>query len=205
MTDPAPKDTSTQDAARLDRSYALNKSTLDREGATIDKSVQTLTDLKGLLDAHSVQADALVIPKLLSATVGGTGSGLRMTRSEIEAAAGGRSALDALRSRIGGVIGSGTIPEQQRQQIYRIVGTAIAKEQKRQALLDDAQHDLNTQADVNGHRTVVDNVRKVLHGMDAGSGGTATLVDPTTGATRQVDRTDPRYRAYIAAGAREVQ
>jgi hypothetical protein len=39
----------------------------------------------------------------------------------------------------------------------------------------------------------------------AGGGGVVTLRDPNTGATRQVSRSDPKYRAYLAAGAVEVR
>lgn len=67
---------------------------------TVQGHLDALSELGGILDIKSPQADTLVAPILLKATISGQGSGFRMTRAEIDNVLHGRSTWEDLKASI---------------------------------------------------------------------------------------------------------
>lgn len=103
VTEPQPRDTSAGDArktAHRDQVYHQAEAELTKLAAPYEAQVQAINDLGISLNARTPQADALIAPLVLKATVSGAGSGFRMTRPEIEAVVGGRSVWESLQAKL---------------------------------------------------------------------------------------------------------
>lgn len=103
LQEPTPKDTSAADAAKTDREArrvdALREHAYTELNA-IDKDFRgqlvEYDKVGAMLNQKTAQADADVAPLILKATVGGMGSGFRMTRAEIDNTLKGRTKWEDL-------------------------------------------------------------------------------------------------------------
>lgn len=101
MTEPAPKDTTAKDAANdrhLDQVHQQAVAELNKRVLPFEAHIQTVNDLGTMLNARTPQADSLIAPMVLKATVSGAGTGFRMTQSEINQVIGGRSKWESLQA-----------------------------------------------------------------------------------------------------------
>ena len=73
---------------------------LDKWAAPIDAQIKSINDLGTMLNARTPEADTLIAPLVLKATIAGTGTGFRMTQSEINQVVGGRSKWETLKANL---------------------------------------------------------------------------------------------------------
>lgn len=100
-----PKDHSVGDAAHeatasrhLDTVHQTAVTELNKRAVPYESHIQSINDLGIMLNARTPQADALIAPLVLKATVSGAGTGFRMTQSEINQVVGGRSKWESLQA-----------------------------------------------------------------------------------------------------------
>lgn len=85
-------------ATQLQHAYDAAMKELNDRAKPIEGHLQGIDELGGMLDLHSPQADTLIAPLVLKATVSGQGSGFRMTRAEIDNVLHGRSKWEDLQA-----------------------------------------------------------------------------------------------------------
>lgn len=85
-------------ATQLQHAYDAAMKEVNDRSKPIEGHLQGIDELGGMLDMHSPQADTLIAPLILKATVSGQGSGFRMTRAEIDNVLHGRSKWEDLKA-----------------------------------------------------------------------------------------------------------
>lgn len=192
---------------RMDRSYQLERSALDKLAKPLEDQQQKLGDLNELLGQGTPQADALVAPKLLTVMVGGQGSGLRMNEAEISRIVGGRSKWESLKAAAQqwslDPTKANSITPEQRTQIRALVQAVHEKSQSALKVVNEAGANLIDAPDVLSHRKVLGDVRTRLQGIyegggAAGTGGTVKMRAPN-GQEKDVSPSEVEH--YKAQGA----
>jgi hypothetical protein len=93
-----------QDAERQanmqEGSYKFTTENMEKARVPAETQLAKLTRLNDTINQKSPLADAIVAPELLTAMVGGQGSGLRMNEAEISRIVGGRNNWENLKSKI---------------------------------------------------------------------------------------------------------
>ena len=180
--------------APIDASYKMHSAYLEKDFTQLDNAVQKYSELDTMLNQNNAQSDAIVAPKLLSAAVGGMGSGLRMTNSEIERVVGGRTKLESLRSELNKFSADPqhyVIPSEQRAAIRKLSGELKTRINAKLKANQEARDELiAVGADKTAHRKVLSNYRKKITAIDTNEGTSETkseekvidyVVDPKTG------------------------
>jgi hypothetical protein len=170
-----PKDTSGRDDARGDRSYQFHSGQLEKMRTPIEARVEKIGVAIDNLNQMSPAADALAAPEILTAMVGGPGSGLRMNDAEISRIIGGRTNWESLKAQLNkwqtdpakGL----SITPAQRGQMNKILTSAREKIGRKQAVIEDAEDKLANSSDPNEHRRILATARKGLDAIDSGSAG----------------------------------
>ncbi len=93
------RDTGAKDArAETQRATAHQRAIteMDKDIAPVQAHLDGLKGLATVLNQHTREADTLIAPMVLKATISGTGSGFRMTRPELEKVVGGRDKWSSL-------------------------------------------------------------------------------------------------------------
>jgi hypothetical protein len=166
------KDTTGSDNARLDRSYQFNSGQLAKVTQPLADKQANLTKAADALAQRTPAADSLVVPAVLTAMVGGAGSGLRMNESEIKRIFGGRSGWENIKAALqhwdpnsGQAL---QITDAQRQQLGQLLDTAHAKIGKKLSAAREAAQGLVDATDVNQHRQIVADLQNKLDAIDSG-------------------------------------
>lgn len=73
---------------------------LNKWAVPIEGHLDAIRSLGTMLNAKTPEADKLVAPLVIKATIAGQGSGFRMTRAEIESVVGGRSQWETLQAKL---------------------------------------------------------------------------------------------------------
>lgn len=156
------QDTSVRDAANADRD-SKRVETSREHGYTefnnlskdLEGTVKEYEKVGAMLAQHTAQADADLAPLILKATVGGMGSGFRMTRAEIENTLHGRTKWEDLQAALKKWSldpQTAQIPDSQREAVRDLAiairakaAKALTKIQKARTSFDDAANksDLN--------------------------------------------------------------
>ncbi len=162
--------------AALQRSYQFATGEIDKRRGTKDQ-LGKIDQALGVINQQTPQADALIAPAVISAAVGGQGSGVRVTQAEINATTGGRSVWEGLKAALQKW---NTDPSQalaitpdQRQQLRELMTMIATKAQAREQILTDAGSQLSTATDPKQHRTILADVDKKLLAMNSGGGSSA--------------------------------
>src|ERR1035437_8053750 len=202
-----PKDTSNADAARADRESKALQSTrekayaeLNKRATPIEGQTTAVNDLGIMINAMTPEADTLIAPLILKATVSGMGSGFRMTRAEIENVIGGRSKWESMKATLlkwnTDPTKALSITPEQRTQMRSLVKSIRDKARKLSTEVDetrDAIDEATSENEVNRLRT---KLAKDMHKMDmpdeppdgsGGSGGSAaTTLTPGVTVKKRV-------------------
>src|ERR1035437_218138 len=193
-----PKDTSFAEAAKADREAKTLQSTrekayaeLNKRATPIEGQTTAVNDLGIMINAMTPEADTLIAPLILKATVSGMGSGFRMTRAEIENVIGGRSKWESMKATLlkwnTDPTKALSITPEQRTQMRSLVKSIRDKARKLSTEVDetrDAIDEATSENEVNRLRT---KLAKDMHKMDmpdeppdgsGGSGGSAATTLP---------------------------
>jgi hypothetical protein len=169
--------------ARTDKSYEYNQNILDKMRTPVVQTAQKINDLDTAINQQTPMADSLLAPKFLSVMVGGQGSGLRMTKAELDRIAGGAGKFQQLQSwaQTWNTDPSKATPitPAQRDQIKSLVSAVKADNSKQLAALDKADNDMLDATSVQDHRRIVNIARQAI---EPGAGNTVS--DAVTGALK---------------------
>jgi len=192
--------------AQAQRAYALNKdlpskadptAALDRESTRFAKPHEkSLTDansqLEKIADARamingSAEAQALGVPKVFTALVGGQGSGVRITQPELNSIAKARGLTGDVEGFINSVSGAGKLTDTQKQQLTGILDDVAARVKQKQALANDALDKINGARNRDEIVKIDSDVRYKLSEMEKGGNAAAKPIvqhSASTGAYR---------------------
>jgi hypothetical protein len=168
-----PKTTSgDKETGRLDRSYNLTQTQLNKLSDPLDARLQRFSTLQDTVNQRSPQADSLIAPELLTTMAGGQGSGLRMNEAEIARIVGGRSNWESLKAAVNKWRGAGdalSVTPAQRGQIQSLLNVVHGKLIQKKQVLDDTSQRLIKATDVDEHRQIYNDARKALSSVDTGT------------------------------------
>lgn len=154
--------------ARTDRSYQFNKGELDKLAKPLMDQNDNLAKLDEVVTQRTPQADALIAPAMLKLMVGGQGSGVRITKGEIEAVTGGRSGFENLKAAFehwnpdsGKAL---SITEAQRGQIQQLMALAKERIAGKVNAINEANRALVDAGNVEDHRKILSGLQLTLNG-----------------------------------------
>ena len=128
------------------------------------------------LNQKNPQADALAAPEILTAMVGGQGSGLRMNDAEISRIIGGATKWTQLHTALNAWSTDpqhASFTDEQRRQMAEILAVGKTKLLAKQKIFEEANDALINSDDPKEHRRIMNDTRKKLDQIDAGGGGGA--------------------------------
>lgn len=172
-----PKDMTAHNDARSDKSYQFNSTQLETLRKPIEQRVEKIGIAIDNLQQRTPQGDALAAPEILTAMVGGQGSGLRMNEAEISRIIGGATKWTQLKTQLNKWSLDPqhvTFTDDQRNQMMAILKAGRDKASKKQAAIEEAEQGLVDHDDPQDHRKIVNDARKKLDSIDGGQGQAAT-------------------------------
>lgn len=150
---------------------------LDRESARFAKPHEkAVTDansqLEKIADARAMingpaEAQALGIPKVLTALVGGQGSGVRVTQPELNAIAKARGITGDVEGFLRKVSGGGALTKEQQRQLTQLMDDVAARVKQKQQIANDALDRINSAGSRDEIVAIDSEVRKKLSGMES--------------------------------------
>lgn len=145
---------------------------IDKMSAPITQRLTRLDNVTQTLKLRTAEGDAIVAPELLSAVVGGLGSGLRMSEAEIGRVVGGRDAWEGLKARLQQITpGSGqSLTDTQRGQMQAIIDAVKQKANQANDILDAARLDIVNAGDESEVRHIYADTQKKLSALFKGGG-----------------------------------
>jgi ribosomal protein L25 (general stress protein Ctc) len=173
-------------ASLLDRESARFAKPHEKSIADSNSQLEKINEARSLINGPAT-AQALGIPKVLSALVGGAGSGLRMTKAELDAIAKARGISGDVEGFIRKVSGGGTLtPEQQRDLTGLLddVGTRIVQ---KQSIANDALDRINTAGSRDEIVRIDSEVRRKLSAPQSPGSAPAASSQYKAGDTRVIN------------------
>ncbi len=170
---------STNDANRKKASDFTAIAALDREANTFraphqkslndaDTKLQTVADAKAMINGGAV-GQALGLPKVLSAVVGGAGSGLRMTEPELKRIAGARGIKGDVEGFFNQLSGQGSLTAEQKRQATQILDDVAQRLREKRNIADDALNRINSAKSRDEIVGVDRDVRKKISDLETGA------------------------------------
>ena len=188
-----PKDTSARDAAASNHVDTVRQQAyteLDKWGTPILGQLDGLNKLGIALEQKTPQADALIAPLVLKATIAGQGSGFRMTRAEIDNVMHSRSKWQNLEAALKQWETDPSkalqVTDEQRQQLRELAKAIRKKAYGLTKSIMEARHNITNAEDVKSINQHRDRVHDAIMAMDEedddqqGQGNTGGL--PTVGS-----------------------
>lgn len=169
----APKDTSEQDLTRSLAGAKDATSQIDALRKPVDDMAGKIGDLKDIVNQGTGVADAVIAPKLLSVIAGGQGSGVRVTKSEINQVMGGRSLPGGVEAFLTKVAKGESVTPTQRQQMLDLAGLYERKLGDRIKTIRQAQSDVDAAKDIGTQRSIVNKLKSDMEDISLGVGGSA--------------------------------
>lgn len=157
-----------RDAARFDtqtnHSYEYNDKKLEARAKPLSDQAARFDRLVTTVNEKTAQADALVAPELLTVMAGGSGSGLRMTKAELENVVGGRSKWASIEAALQKwVPGQAlSITDSQRAEIQKLLTTMGGRIEAKASAIEEARNSLIDAKDVSSHRRILADLDKKL-------------------------------------------
>lgn len=157
-----------RDAARFDaqtnHSYEYNDKKLEARAKPLTDQAARYDRLVTTVNEKTAQADALVAPELLTVMAGGSGSGLRMTKAELEAVVGGRDKLAGIEVALKQWVPGQALKfsDEQRAEIQKLLATMGERIEAKANAIEDARGALIDAKDVTAHRRILADLDKKL-------------------------------------------
>lgn len=207
---------------RLDRESKANNTEIDREakqyGASHSKaSDQAGTQLEKIDDARNMvtgnaEAQALGIPKVLTALVGGQGTGVRITTPELNAIAHARGWSGDFEGTLNRISGKGQLTGDQQKQLVQILDDAKTRIRAKQQIHNDALDKINgagsrdeiIQADKNARQSISD-LESGKASSSGGSSGKEVSMSDARSLPAMKGKNDDQIRAAIKAAGHQVK
>jgi hypothetical protein len=117
---------------------APHQKSLDASNAQLEK----IADARAMINGNA-EAQGLGIPKVLTALVGGQGTGVRITQAELESIAHARGISGDVEGTINKWSGKGALSQQQQKQLTQIMDDVKARLLQKQAIASDTLDTIN--------------------------------------------------------------
>lgn len=163
-------------------SYNRTMNAIDKDDDQYKDQANRISNAASLISQGTAEGDAIAIPALLQATIGGKGSNFRMTQAEINNAAGGRTLGESITATLN-KLGSGQhpiIPPEQRGAMANILKSMADKVNKRVAVVQKYRgqmaNESNTAAD---HRKIAEAYKSELDKLSQDESKTPDTSDVT--------------------------
>lgn len=155
---------------RRDNNYKSAVTELEAAAKPVVAQMQSIDDLGTMINERTPQADALIAPMVLKATISGTGSGFRMTQAEINQVLGAGSKWQALERSLKkwetDPSKALSVTDEQRDQLRSLAKAIRRKAHDKVIKLTKARHDLDDADDVDAiHRTMT-SLKDDLYGSE---------------------------------------
>lgn len=140
-----------RDAEALRKAYDGAITEFNTRAKPIEGHISAINDLGMVLNERTPQADALIAPMVLKATVSGTGTGFRMTQSEINQVIGARSKWESLEAALNKWSANPkealSITDEQRTELRQLAKAIRAKAQSHMDNIIKTRHELDDATD----------------------------------------------------------
>lgn len=174
------------DNGRLDRSYQSNVNELNKVHAPIAAQMDRFDKLLTTMRQQTPSSDALVAPELLSAVAGGQGSGVRITKGELDSLGGARSHWQSLQAALNKWQSDPSkallLTPEQRADMGTLVSTLRGKAAQRITQINGARQQLIDAQDPTEHRNIMAGLQRDMNPTDdtappdTGGGGTGFVL-----------------------------
>lgn len=159
---------------------------LGKWATPIQGHLDAIRDLGITLNAKTPEADRLVAPLVIKATISGQGSGFRMTRAEIENVVGGRSKWEGLKAALQqwstDPAQALSLTDSQRDDLRQLTRKIRDKATKLSREITDARHTIDDAGDAKSVNAARTSLQEKLASMDEDEGGTSTGGLPAVGS-----------------------
>ncbi len=154
LQEPQPKDNTAHDLREAQALQSVHDTAikeLDEWAKPILGQIDGVNALGTMINARTPQADTLIAPLVLKATVSGQGSGFRMTRAEIDNVLHGRSRWESLQAALNQWSADPTkalqITDEQRSELQDLAKAIRLKAEKQRRKIVDTRHDIDNAKD----------------------------------------------------------
>lgn len=154
----------------LDRETARFAKPYEKAVADANTQLDKIADARAMING-SAEAQALGVPKVLTALVSGAGSGVRITQPELNAIAKARGLSGDVEGTINSWAGQGKLTATQKQQLTGILDDVKARILAKQQIHNEALDRINGAPDRNTVLQTEKDVRKRLSDLEQGGGG----------------------------------
>lgn len=161
---------SARENTRRDNNYKSAVTELEAAAKPVVAQMQSIDDLGTMINERTPQADALIAPMVLKATISGTGSGFRMTQAEINQVLGAGSKWQSLERALNkwqtDPSKALSVTDEQRDQLRSLAKAIRRKAHEKVIKLTKARHDLDDADGVDAiHRTMT-SLKDDLYGSE---------------------------------------
>jgi hypothetical protein len=148
-------------------SYNFQTKRLDTWRKPLDAQMANLDELQTALAIGNAAADSVVAPVAMKALVGGAGSGIRITKAEIDSVLHGRSTVEDMKAIAQKAIDGKAITPEQRKQLQglaKLVGDKVAR---KSALFNKAEEEMaSPDSTPENHKQSMLDLRRGLQSID---------------------------------------
>lgn len=127
---------------QLDRETTRFAKPHEKSVADATSQLEKIDDARAMINGPA-EAQALGIPKVLTALVSGAGSGVRITQPELNSIAKARGLTGDIEGFINSVSGQGKLTDTQKKQLTQILDDVKARVQQKRAIANDALDKIN--------------------------------------------------------------
>ncbi len=150
---------------------------LNKWAAPVQGHLDAIRELGTMINAKTPEADKLIAPLVIKATIAGQGSGFRMTRAEIENVVGGRSHWETLQAALQQWSLDPTkalsLTDSQREDLRSLTKKIRDKATKLSRQITDARHTIDDATDVKTITRARTRLQEDLATMDDADNGTS--------------------------------
>jgi hypothetical protein len=157
-----------QQRAALDREIALHGKAFDEISKGADAQLDKILDAEKMVSGGAVQ-QALAIPKVLTAVISGNGSGVRITKSEMDSIAKARGLGGDIEGWFNKLTGKGQLTTQQQAQLQSVLGDVRERIMQKKAIARQASDEVMNAPDRAGVLSAVKRGRDALDGQQGGA------------------------------------
>lgn len=181
--------------SQLDRLITRNAKPHEKAIADADSHLEKIDDARNMINGPAA-AQALGIPKVLTALVSGQGSGVRITQAELNSIGQARGITGDVQGWINKMSGQGTLTKEQQAQLSQVLDDVRAKVLQKRAIAKEALDNING---AESRDEVIRHVKVAGDKMAAlatGSAATAAVVAPI----EQHSESTGQYRHSLDGG-----
>lgn len=168
--------------AALDRESTRFAKSWEKSSESAGAQLEKIADARAMLNG-SAESQALGVPKVLTALVGGQGTGVRITTPELNAIAKARGISGDFEGFLNKISGKGALTSTQQQQLTQILDDVKTRILQKQQIANDALDGINSGASREEIIRIDKEARKKLSDFESGGG--------QQGGSKKNSSTDP--------------